>query len=783
MNPDAVAPSSDERARPYEEFLLGKVRSFDGGGIDVQESDLPDWLFPFQKRIVATALRKGRFAVFADTGLGKTRMQLAVAAHLAGPGHRHRSLILCPLAVAGQTIAEAESLGLSVGRPGSTADIHVVNYDRLDEVDPAQYGAVLLDESSILKNFSGSTKRALCEAFADTRYRFCFTATPAPNDHAELGNHSQFLGVMDSPEMLMRFFAVDQGKAGNYRLKGHARADFWRWVASWAVALRKPSDLGDFGDEGYDLPPLRIVRHTVATEATEGALVSDAALSATTLHRDKRRTSPARAEMVASIVQAEPEEPWLVWCDTDYEAADLRERLPRVAEVSGSMAAAVKESRLLGFAKGDPFDLMTKASIAGFGMNWQHCARMVAYLNYSFEGLYQLVRRCWRFGQARPVEVHIVCADSEWSVVESIEAKREAHERMVAEMVAAVRRGSDGGAYDLVRAVPYRRSQGEGWILEQGDSCETIRGVESDSVGLSVFSPPFSNLYTYSDALADMGNCEDDDEFLEHFGFLAPELLRVTQPGRLCAIHCKHLPRYLGKDGAVGLRDFPGEIRAVMEWAGWTFHSWVTVWKCPVTERERTNNNGLLHKTVCRDRTQLRTGMADFVLVLRKAPAEGNMADEPVGTPDGFTNYVGDPLEDPRTSNAHPSPYARRLSGRPSIDVWRRYAEPVWWDIDQMDVLNVKLAREDEDEKHICPLQLGLIRRIVDLWSNPGDLVYSPFTGIGSDGVVPIQEGRRFRGGELKPAYFDQAVRNITQAERDGGRQMDLFSGEGGPCQ
>lgn len=335
---------------------------------------------------------------------------------------------------------------------------------------------------------------------------------------------------------------------------------------------------------------------------------------------------------------------------------------------------------------------------------------------------------------------------------------------------------------------------GELWKLYHGDSCEVLRGLPENSVDLCIHSPPFQSLFIYSDSEADMGNSSSEEEFFEHYRYIIAELLRATVPGRLCIVHCKDLPKYQNRDGTAGLIDFPGQIVRAFEEADalddgcfWSYHSRVTVWKCPVTERERTNNNGLLHKTVLRDRSQLRQGMADFLLVFRKAPRGTLMSDKPIAEtvtrpvmtttgmvedrkfPQGFAYYVGS--VSPRENDLHPSPFARKNNSSHeagySIDVWRRYAEPVWWDVDQTDVLNYRQARGERDERHICPLQVDLIRRCVHIWSNPDEIVLSPFAGIGSEGVGAIREGRRFVGVELKNDYCRQAVKNLTMAEQE----------------
>lgn len=323
------------------------------------------------------------------------------------------------------------------------------------------------------------------------------------------------------------------------------------------------------------------------------------------------------------------------------------------------------------------------------------------------------------------------------------------------------------------------QSHGRDWMLYNGDSCRVIGGIPDDSVDLIVHSPPFANLYIYSDSIADMGNSEDQSEFFDHYRFLIPHLKRITKPGRLCVVHCKDLPKYKNRDAAMGLKDFPGEVVRAFESCGWVFHSRVTIWKDPVTEMQRTKNHGLLYKELCKDSCGSRQGMADYLLVFRNW--DGEFADPVTVGGERFGYYIGmEPPDagsiaagcgspDGKTYNVRPDPKTGRWPNRNpfpedsqayrdwSIQVWQRYASPVWHDIDQMDVLNVRAARDDEDEKHICPLQLGLIERCVHLWSNPGDVVFSPFAGIGSELYAAVRAGRKACGIELKPAYFRQA--------------------------
>jgi len=302
---------------------------------------------------------------------------------------------------------------------------------------------VILDESSIIKNFTGATSRKLISMFAETPFRLACTATPAPNDHMELGQHSQFLGVMASNEMLTRWFIADQTNMGRYRLKGHAVKPFWSWVASWARCISKPSDLG-YSDEGFELPPLNMHRHIVRSDITVDAgdmLFRIPEMSATSIHQEKRLTASDRADKIADLVNGERDEAWVVWCDTDYEADALVERIPDALEVRGSMPDHVKEERLVAFSEGNARVIISKPSIAGFGLNWQHCARIAFVgLSFSYESFYQAVRRCWRFGQKRPVECHIAMADTERNIWDVVTRKSGDHEAMKVEMYAAMRR-------------------------------------------------------------------------------------------------------------------------------------------------------------------------------------------------------------------------------------------------------------------------------------------------------------------------------------------------------
>lgn len=470
---------------PYHDLIAQKRAAFEPCGFSgVDEGVLPGWMFDHQRHGTAFALRQGCSALFYDTGLGKTGMALAWGDEVVRRTNKP-VLMLAPLAVASQHVAEAERFGIDAqmsrfGIAPNSPRIAVTNYDRLEKFDPADYAGVILDESSILKSFSGATTRKLIEAFAKTPYRLCCSATPAPNDHTELGQHSEFLGALDRNQMLVRWFLHDSADTGTWRMKGHAVTDFWNWVASWARAVSKPSDLG-FSDAGFDMPELVIERHTIAADrsidagvekrgkhAGQGLMFRIPDTSATSIHAEKRLTSADRAAKVAALVEAEPNEPWIIWVDTDYDADAVKAALPTVCEVSGKMKIDQKEERLAAFSRGEVKWLLTKSSIAGYGLNWQHCARMAfCGLSFSYESFYQAIRRCWRFRQTRPVHVHIVCADTEAAIWDVVSRKAGDHDQMKAEMTAAMRRASMK-AESLSTYSPNLEARLPAWLINAG---------------------------------------------------------------------------------------------------------------------------------------------------------------------------------------------------------------------------------------------------------------------------------------------------------------------------
>lgn len=730
----------------YNDFINAKLRRKMPEGFEPLPIIAP--LFDWQKHVVRWAIRQGRAALFEDCGLGKTLQQLEWARQVQF--HTQKPvLILTPLAVAHQTEREAKRFGYNAHVCESQSDVLnrewlvITNYEKLEHFDVAAFSGVVLDESSILKNFAGKTRKQLTEAFRETQYRLCCTATPSPNDYTEFGQHADFLGVCTPAQMLCTFFINDTFNTGDWRLKRHAEHEFWRWMASWAACVSKPSDLG-YSDDGYILPPLNIEAVTVDVDETEekpdDELFRVATLSATTMHKEMRLTSRARSERAASMVNTSSE-PWIIWCNTNDEADHLAELIPDAVEVRGSDTPASKTAALESFTNGSIRAIITKPSIAGMGLNWQHCRNVVFVgLSYSFEDFYQALRRSYRFGQQRQVNAYIIQASTEGAILQAVKSKMDAHAKMQEAMKEAANHIRNVDTNDkLTLRTEVSSQEGYGWIMYHGDCVRVARMFPKECIDFCVFSPPFADLFTYSSDVQDMGNCEDVSEFTKHFEILIAELARVMVPGREVAVHCADLLSTKWKHGKIEFQDFSGEIIRAFWRHEFLFHSRICIWKSPVTEMQRTKAHGLLYKTLKADSCDSRVGCADYLLVFRK------------------------PGENPRPVTKDPKSFP--------VETWQEYASPVWMTVDQGNVLNRDGARDEADERHICPLQLDVIERAVTLWSNPGDTVYSPFAGIGSEGYQSVKMGRKFVGSELKESYFRQACANLANATAQG----DLF--------
>jgi superfamily II DNA or RNA helicase len=731
----------------YKEFLATKKLVFMDTGKGVDDADVHQMLFPFQRDLTRWALRKGRSAIFADTGLGKTLMQVEWA-RLTGCN----TLIVAPLSVARQTVREAKKIGVDVEYVREQPEGHgifITNYEMIDKFDASKFGAIVLDESSILKSLDSKTRQKLIDMFSDVPYRLCCTATPAPNDISEIANHAEFLGIMSRVDMLACFFVHESNtkNAQGWRIKGHAVESFYKWMASWGMSVRRPSDLG-YSDDGFDLPELSIdPLYVDAGYVPSDRLFLDEIKGIQDRARVRRETIGAKVEAAAKMV-AESDEQWIVWCGLNAESDAMSKAIDGAVNVQGSDSLDYKSDRLEAFQAEEFRVLVSKPKIAGFGMNFQNCHNMLFVgLSDSWESYYQAIRRCYRFGQKNPVNVHIVLADIEKDIFTNVMRKEAQANVMSEELIKNVQQ-YEREEIEEASAVEFNYAEseesGDGWKIKLGDSTERLREVDTDSIGLSVFSPPFLSLYTYSPTERDLGNSKTPTEFFEHFQYIIDELLRVTMPGRNCAVHVAQVPATKIHDGYIGLKDFRGDVIRAFDDRGWHYYGEVCIDKDPQAQAIRTKAKSLMFVTLNKDSSSLRPALADYVLVFKK-PGDNTQPVLPVE------------------------------SGEMDNNTWIEWARPIWYNIRETNTLNVRVARTEKDERHICPLQLETIERCVKLWSNPGDLILDPFAGIGSTGYVAVENNREFVGIELKPEYFAVAVNNLHAAQRKA-TPLDLFS-------
>lgn len=739
----------------YGDFLQSKRLDVANRGFEIDPATIHPLLFPHQRDIVRWAVRKGRAAIFADTGLGKTFIQIEyarailrehdrVSYYAAGPS---KVLIIAPLAVARQTQKEGYRLGISIEIVRKPSDcmkgINITNYEMAGKFDPADFIAVILDESSVLKSLDSLTRLALTRQWRNTPYRLCCTATPAPNDLKEIVNHSAFLGIMSRREVFASFFINETGKKSNLkvRLKKHAVKPFYRWLAGWAMAVKKPSDIGDYSDDGYVLPPLNVVAHTVKTDyRPEGQLFFTEIGGVTERAKVQRATIQERAERAAELVNANLTEDvavvgkmqWIIWHHLNDEGYALQKLIPDSVLVEGSQSADDKAQRLIDFVDGKYRVLITKPSIAGFGMNFQNAAKQIfCGISDSFEEYYQAIRRSWRYGQTRPVDIHIIYADVQEEVYENIQRKQKQASELTDQLIAQMRDFEREELSGRQQSENYRTAEAASprWRMLLGDSTERLKEIASESVGLGIHSPPFVNRYTYTATERDLGNSRDMHEFIMHYRYIIQELYRVTMPGRVQIVHVQQVRVTKRDTGNVGMMDFRGAVIKAFTREGFIYASERTIDKDAQIQARRKKHVGLKFATLDSDQSKLDGALADYLLIFRKPGAS-----EPI-------------------------------KGDVTREEWIKWARPVWYDINEIDVLPSQKARASEDEAHLCPLQLEVIERCVRLWSNRGDVVFSPFAGVGSEPYVAVRLGRVGVGIELKPEWYKTAISNLQEAE------------------
>jgi DNA modification methylase len=744
------------------------------------------FLFDYQDWLVRMACERERFAVFADCGLGKTAILLDWS-RLVTAEHGGRTLIASPLQVVPQTIAEAErfygaDLPIADLTDRATFErwlaegngIGITNYEKLDDfTQPIGVQAVVLDESSVLKSSMGARRTAIIDAFRGVRWKLCCTATPAPNDRVEYAEHAYFLDVVRSTREFLAAFFVNRD--GSWQLKTHGVTAFYQHLASWSVFMRSPAAYG-FGDNLRSLPPLesRFPSVALTTAQMERARVWEAgdqsslfgATPAGITSRTKMMQIAHGFELDGATVRHMPSnkptdiaqlvngdhghEQVIVWVTFDQEADQLAALIPDAVAISGKTKVADRVGLIDAFRRGEsPRVLLAKPSMLGFGLNLQACrVQVFSTITDSYERFYQAVRRSYRYGQERSVLVYVPLTPLDQAMCTNVLAKQavweEDAQRQEAAYVAVLRPRDSTERITRVTTpqAMLDRTDGEGWTLINGDSIAHMPTMAEDSMDLAVFSPPFANLFTYSSSLADMGNVRADAEYRLQWQFFGDELFRVMKPGRVVAVHCMEVIRFAGQHGHRYTYDYPADLRMGMESAGFRYHARISIDKNPQVQAVRTKDANLLFATLKRNALDSHPQAAEFVLIFRKP---GDSAVPVIADVDNTD--------------------------------WIRWAHHIWYDIRESDVLNAALGKEHDDERHICPLQLGLIERCVRLWTNPGEVVFSPFAGIGSEGWESLAWGRRFYGVELKESYYRTAVRFLTQRAAELRANVSLFEG------
>lgn len=824
---------------PYRQFLERKVKMAPAMGFPAADGDIHPLLKPHQRAAVRWACEGGRRALFEAFGLGKSVQQIEVL-RLAKQHAGGAVGIVVPLGVRQEFKHDGAMLGVQTRfiRTSGEVDpefpgIHLTNYEsvRDGKLDPNLFTAASLDEASVLRSFGSKTYQTFLTLFDQVRFRFVATATPSPNRYKELIHYAGFLGVMDTGQALTRWFKRDSTQANNLTLYPHKEREFWLWVASWALFLQRPSDLG-FSDEGYELPDITVhyvevpVDHGSADADRDGQgnLFRDAALGVQNAAREKRETLPARVEAVQRILADRPDEHWLVWHDLEAERHALQAAVPEAVSIYGDQDLDEREEAVVAFSEGRIRILSAKPVIAGSGCNFQRHCHLAVYagIGFKFNDFIQSIHRIQRFLQSRPVEIWIVYAESEREVLATLKAKWARHIEMVNKMSEIIRQyglSHQAMANVLQRSIGVDRIEvtGTDWLVANNDCVEELRGIADNSLDLIVTSIPFANHYEYSPSYNDYGHTDSNEHFWAQMDFLTPQLLRTLKPGRIACIHVKDRIQFGAVTGAGVPTVSPFHAEAIAHYAGmaalgipghgFDYLGLITV----VTDVVRENNQTyrLSWSEQCKDATKMGAGSPEYILILHKPQTDRTRgyADEPVRkskieytrarwqvdahafwrssgdrlmTPDElaglppeqlskvFTQYtlqavydyethvrIGEALE---ARGALPASFMSLAPGSHHPDVWH--------DINRMLTLNGEQTRKGL-ENHICPLQFDIVDRLINRFSNKGDLVFDPFGGLFTVPYRALKLGRRGRAVELSTPYFLDGVKYLQAAERE----------------
>lgn len=712
-----------------------------------------------------------------------------------------------------RTMDEADAAG---------GDILLTNYERVrdGDIDPTQFTATSLDEASVLRSFGSKTYQTFLDKFRGVRYKLVNTATPSPNKYKELIHYAGYLEVMDTGQALTRFFQRDSTKANNLTLYPHKEEEFWLWVSSWALVLTKPSDLG-FGDEGYALPPMEVRRHIV----TEGygkamdrdgqfKLQNDVAVSLSDEAREKRESIDIRVRKMKEIVDSDPNAHFVLWHDLEAEREAILKTLPEAVDIYGAMDYDERERRVIDFSNGKTRLFATKKSLSGSGCNFQrHCHRAIFVgIDYEFNDFIQAIHRIYRFLQDKPVIIDIICTEAEDPVYRALMAKWEQHNHLQEKMREIVKKyGLNRQAAELVmaRSIGVERVEikGRNWTAVNNDCVEETVGMEENSVDLIVTSIPFSNHYEYTPSYNDFGHNEDTGRFFEQMGYLTPNLLRILKPGRVFACHVKDRVLF-GNATGMGMPTIePFHAMCIKHYmgAGFAYFGMITVVTDVVRENNQTYRLGWTEQ--CKDGSKMGVGCPEYILLFRKLPTDRSKAyaDEPVKKSKedytraqwqidahGFWRSSGDRLVTKDELERIPTgklQAAYRKFSRGSVysyedhvDLAKKldadgrlpatfmvvapgsWTDQVWDDINRMRTLNTTQSQRRK-ALHVCPLQLDIVDRLINRYSNPGDLVLDPFGGLGTVALEAVKSGRRGYTVELNKDYFRDAVGYLKELD------------------
>jgi DNA modification methylase len=811
----------------YTKFLQSKIVVAEKYGLTIERSELSPQLLPHQKDIIQWAIDGGRRAIFASFGLGKTLMQLEIARIIMN--HTGKPfLIAMPLAVVGefkrdlkilesnlkiQYITDTDSI-----ETYDTKTIYCTNYERVrkGDIDPNNFSGVSFDEASILRNLKTETTNYVLQFFKSVTFRFVATATPTPNDYIEILNYADFLGVISRGHALTRFFQRDSTKAGHLTLYENKKQEFWQWVASWAVFLNKPSDLG-YSDEGYDLPKLNLnpVEVTIHEDGPifnrEGAHVifRDLTKSLQDTAREKQASKNIRIEKTKEIVESRPGESFVLWHHLEAERQLLERKFKGMGlkSVYGSQPNETKEKLLIDFSEGEYPILATKDTIAGSGCNFQYACHNSIHvgINYKFNDFIQSIHRFYRFRQTKEVNVWVIFTQNEREVWRALTDKWTKHIELQNEMVALVKKyglNSDKIRSDMKRKIFKNRQEMkiENATIYNNDSVQEIANLETDSMDMVLTSIPFGDHYEYSDNYNDFGHNHGNDKFFEQMDYLTPELLRVMSPGRIAAIHVKDRIRYSYQNGTAftTISDFSGQTVQHFQKHGFYLIGKITVTTDVVRENNQTYRLGWTEQ--CKDASKMGVGLPEYILLFRKAPTEMNngYSDNPIDkSKDDYTraNWQLDAHAYWRSNgNRFLTPtQIKQLEVKSIVRFWKdqntkgvydfaKHLEAcedlegasklsalfmtlpthsnndlVWTDVNRMLTLNAKQT-QGKKEKHICPLQFDIIERLINRFSKRGETILDPFGGLFSTAYKAMEMGRASVSIELNPEYYTDGI-------------------------